>query len=91
MLVTGFWVRANATMIGIMLVVFIIAVASAMARGLNIDCGCFGNTDATPVGWKKIGENTVMLLMALWLIRYGHVARAPSRRQSGATANASAS
>jgi uncharacterized membrane protein YphA (DoxX/SURF4 family) len=66
MLMTGLWVRANATLIGLMLVVFIIAVISAIARGLNIECGCTGGDQ--PANWYKVGENTIMLAMAAWLM-----------------------
>jgi putative oxidoreductase len=36
-------VRASALVIGGMNLVFIIVLASALARGLDIDCGCFGS------------------------------------------------
>jgi uncharacterized membrane protein YphA (DoxX/SURF4 family) len=40
-LLLGLWTRASALLVSILMVVFIIAFASAKARGLNISCGCF--------------------------------------------------
>jgi putative oxidoreductase len=40
-LVLGLNVRANLIVINAMLVVFIIAISMAIARGLDISCGCF--------------------------------------------------
>jgi uncharacterized membrane protein YphA (DoxX/SURF4 family) len=37
----GLWTRANGLIASILMVVFVIAFASATARGLNISCGCF--------------------------------------------------
>ncbi len=41
-LVAGVWRRGASLVIGGMLVVFLIALGSAWARGLDITCGCFG-------------------------------------------------
>ena len=38
----GRWGRAGAFALMILLLVFTAAVASALARGLPVDCGCFG-------------------------------------------------
>lgn len=65
MLMTGIWVRANAALIGLMLLVFIAAIISAIFRGLDINCGCTGGDQ--PANWFKVGENTIMLAMAIWL------------------------
>lgn len=42
LLISGYRVKAAAASIGVLNGVFIIAIASAMIRGLDIDCGCFG-------------------------------------------------
>jgi uncharacterized membrane protein YphA (DoxX/SURF4 family) len=41
LLVAGAAVRGSALVSGVLLLVFIVAIGSAMARGLKIDCGCF--------------------------------------------------
>jgi uncharacterized membrane protein YphA (DoxX/SURF4 family) len=42
LLVIGLLTRASAGVGGLLMVAFIIGIASAWARGLTIDCGCFG-------------------------------------------------
>ncbi|MFQ5601120.1 MAG: MauE/DoxX family redox-associated membrane protein [Candidatus Krumholzibacteriia bacterium] len=37
----GIWRRASALIMAVLMVVFMIALASAKARGLDIACGCF--------------------------------------------------
>jgi len=45
-LIFGFYKKGSSVILGLTLVVFIFALTSAYARGLNIDCGC-GFTSAT--------------------------------------------
>jgi uncharacterized membrane protein YphA (DoxX/SURF4 family) len=42
LLIVGFMVRPAAILSGLIMVVFAIAIASVWARGMLIDCGCFG-------------------------------------------------
>ena len=42
LLILGIMVRYSAIFSGIIMVIFIAAIASVWARGLLIDCGCFG-------------------------------------------------
>jgi putative oxidoreductase len=69
LLMLGIWVRPSACVIGLMMVVFVIAIGQAVARGLNIDCGCFGTLEGRKVGLIALAEDTVMLAMAAWLFR----------------------
>ncbi len=41
LLIVGVFWRGSALMIGVMLAVFIVALSSALYRGLDISCGCF--------------------------------------------------
>ena len=43
LLVLGALVRINGLLGALIMLAFIIAIAQAWARGLSIDCGCFGN------------------------------------------------
>jgi len=63
-LIFGIRARAGAAMATAMLTVFTLAVLSALARGLDIECGCFGTHDATHVGWVKVSQNLGMLALA---------------------------
>jgi uncharacterized membrane protein YphA (DoxX/SURF4 family) len=42
LLITGLLVRPAAVLSGLIMIVFIGAIASVWARGMLIDCGCFG-------------------------------------------------
>ena len=44
---------------------FVLVVAAAVARGLDIECGCFGTADASHVGLAKLAENTGLLALAV--------------------------
>lgn len=63
-LVLGVRPRAGAWVAGALLVVFTAGVALAMARGLDISCGCFGTSTVTRVGWAKLAENAGMIVLA---------------------------
>jgi uncharacterized membrane protein YphA (DoxX/SURF4 family) len=64
-LVLGVRARAGGVVAVGLMAVFTVAVLIAMARGLDIECGCFGTGDATRVGLLKVVENSAMLAMAL--------------------------
>lgn len=53
LLVAGLLTRASAAVGGLMMVAFIIGIASAWARGLSIDCGCFGGGGAVAASQTK--------------------------------------
>ena len=63
-LIFGVRARAGAILSALLLAAFTLAVFVAMARGLDIECGCFGTNDATRVGWVKISQNLMMLALA---------------------------
>ena len=71
LLIVGFGVRAAGVAAGVFMVVFIAAVASAWARGLAIDCGCFGGGGEVAPGETKylqeILRDVGLLLLAAWL------------------------
>ena len=56
-LIAGIWFKASAWLINAMTVVFIAAIASAVARGLSIECGCFGTVGGREVGFNAIAED----------------------------------
>jgi uncharacterized membrane protein YphA (DoxX/SURF4 family) len=59
-LVLGIRARAGALVATGLLVVVTAAVASALARGLSIECGCFGHAMAWRVGTPKLIENLAL-------------------------------
>jgi uncharacterized membrane protein YphA (DoxX/SURF4 family) len=72
LLLAGVATRAVAAASAALLLVFIAGVAQAWARGLSIDCGCFGGGGAvapseTTYGWELL-RDAGFLLMAGWLV-----------------------
>jgi len=64
-LLLGIRARAGAVLASWLLVAFTVAVASAVARGLDFECGCFGTADGAHVGTRKLVENLAMTLFAV--------------------------
>lgn len=64
----GLFLRGSSLLIGSLLTVFSLAVLIALARGLDIGCGCFTlDPDGAKVGWIKIIENAVLLSISGFL------------------------
>jgi putative oxidoreductase len=97
LLVAGVWKRESALVIALLLVVFIVAAGSVMARGIDVEnCGCVslakaGAASPWPpawmkgVGWFLVCRNLALLAAALVLVFL-----APSRGRSPAPAPAEA-
>ena len=72
LLLAGLATRVVAVASAGLLVVFIAGVTQAWARGLSIDCGCFGGGGAVDPGQTTYGlellRDAGFLLMAAWLI-----------------------
>lgn len=69
-LVTGVKLRASALLVTILLALFTIAMISALVRGLNIDCGCFGKEYASPVTWMKVFEDIGLAALGVYVFSY---------------------
>ncbi|GAA1514033.1 MauE/DoxX family redox-associated membrane protein [Kribbella lupini] len=71
LLIVGFGTRPAGAAAGVFMVVFIAAVSSAWARGLSIDCGCFGGGGEVAAGptryLQEILRDTGLLVLAGWL------------------------
>ncbi len=70
-LLAGVFIRTAAIAAAVLLVVFIAGVAAAWARGLQIDCGCFGDGGEVAEGETayplEIARDVGLLLLALAL------------------------
>lgn len=71
LLLAGLATRFAAVTSAVLLVVFIAGVASAAARGLNIDCGCFGGGGVVDPGQTRYTEELLrdagLLVAAVFL------------------------
>lgn len=68
LLLVGIRLRASAFVLGTLLVTFIVAIGTAMLRGLEINCGCSAHSE--PVGIPKILEDCVYLFLCLQIMVY---------------------
>jgi uncharacterized membrane protein YphA (DoxX/SURF4 family) len=80
LLVLNLWVRPTCWLASGLFLGFATAVASALARGLDIACGCFGTGVAGRVGVPLLLIDLTGMALALFLLR------TPRRETGGAAA-----
>jgi uncharacterized membrane protein YphA (DoxX/SURF4 family) len=72
LLLVGIGTRVVAVLSAVLLVAFIVGVSQAWARGLSIDCGCFGGGGAVAPGEtayvEELLRDTGFLVAAIWLV-----------------------
>ncbi|AJE44474.1 hypothetical protein SNOD_34220 [Streptomyces nodosus] len=74
LLIAGLATRAAAVATALLMAVYIAAIASVWARGLSVDCGCFGSGSALSSGAERgyavdIARDLLFLGAAALLIR----------------------
>lgn len=75
LLVVGAGVRASAVVSVVLMAAFVVGIASAWARGLRIDCGCFGTGGELAAGqdpaygWDLL-RDTGLLVLSTALARW---------------------
>ena len=68
LLVSGYRVRAGALIIAGLNLLFMAALASAIVRGLDIDCGCFRQGGAKTSPWIALARDSVFLAMTICVL-----------------------
>ncbi|MCX7049305.1 MAG: hypothetical protein NTX50_27940 [Candidatus Sumerlaeota bacterium] len=61
-LLLGIWLRPSGAVIGGLILLFLVAIVSALARGIDIECGCFAGA-SSKVGLGLILRDIGMLLL----------------------------
>ena len=71
-LVLGLLTRAFAVIGGLFFIAFIIGISAAWARGLEINCGCFGSTGVPANPQRQyaidIARDLGLLICCVWLV-----------------------
>ena len=71
-LVVGLLTRISAAVSALLQIAFIIGIASVWARGISIDCGCFGGGGYDPDAMSQypweIARDAALLLMSAFLV-----------------------
>lgn len=72
-LVLGLLTRPTAAVSALLMAAFVVGIASAWARGLSIECGCFGGgggpvENATARYPWEIARDVGLMLASLWLV-----------------------
>jgi uncharacterized membrane protein YphA (DoxX/SURF4 family) len=73
LLLVGLLTRPAAAITGVLLIMFMVGIAAAWARGLSIDCGCFGASSGPVVDPARgyvldLLRDAGLLLLAAWLV-----------------------
>jgi uncharacterized membrane protein YphA (DoxX/SURF4 family) len=63
LLVTGLWLRISGSVVSLLLLTFFALMVRAYAKGMAIDCGCFGPGEA--ISWKTLLRDGTLLAAAL--------------------------
>lgn len=71
-LVFGRLYRGSVAGILLMSIVFAAGVGSAIARGLDLSCGCFGSGAESKADWGHIVLNVSTAAAAVWLLLAAH-------------------
>jgi uncharacterized membrane protein YphA (DoxX/SURF4 family) len=73
LLLVGLLTRPAAAVVGLLLIMFMIGIAAAWARGLSIECGCFGASGGAVVDPTRgyaldLLRDAGLLVLAGWLV-----------------------
>ena len=72
LLLLGWRVRAGALLVAAMMALFVAALAVALARGLDMSCGCFASQGAAedPISLLTVARDVGWLALAAFVLAY---------------------
>jgi uncharacterized membrane protein YphA (DoxX/SURF4 family) len=69
-LLYGRYKKGAALSLMVLTFIFLVAITSAVARGLDISCGCFGiDNEATRVSFMKMIEDLVLFIFIFFIFK----------------------
>jgi uncharacterized membrane protein YphA (DoxX/SURF4 family) len=74
LLILGAGIRISGAVSAVLMVIFVVGISQAWARGLSIDCGCFGGGGQVEPGTANyitpLLRDTGLLALGIYLFRY---------------------
>jgi len=67
-LIGGWLLSMTSVVASAMMLLFIGVVASVVARGLHVSCGCFGADDTAPATWWTVLRDSIFLIPGVYLV-----------------------
>ncbi len=64
LLLAGLFTGGSTLLVGMLLIAFVIALGSALVRGIDISCGCFSNNSQSPINFWYLGRDSLLVLLA---------------------------
>lgn len=69
--------QAGAALLSLgMLTAFTVSIVQALVRGIDLDCGCFGDAAASPISMWSLVRNIALICLSV-LVLIGHPSRWP--------------
>ena len=81
-LIVGFWMPGTVIWCNILLVTYIGALGYNLAKGLNINCGCFSTTKGSPISIEHLLWDAVFLALSGYLFFFVFVKRTSGNKRS---------
>jgi len=64
----GWYLNIASIVTVIILSITTVGILKAIKRGETLQCVCLGSLLSLPLGWVTVGENVLMILMAILMI-----------------------
>ena len=81
-LITGFWMPGTVIWCNTLLVVYIGALCFNLARGLDVDCGCFSTTKGRSISIETILWDAAFLALSGYLFFFVFIKRTRNNKMS---------
>ncbi len=87
LMVMGICLPGSTLVITGLMGIFLIAIGQALARGLDIRCGCFGTIEAGRIDALTLARDVALFIAAAWLYWRASAAKSSRGRKKNASAD----